>query len=89
MAATQKSFLESISPWPSRATTPKPDQGKGKGEVDKAAPPLEKSKGDDHTVKARHRLTRRDYPADCPKSNIRWFYAVDVGAPELAPTTMR
>ena len=87
MAATQKSFLESISPWPSRANTPKPDHGKG--EADKAAAPLEKSKGDDHTVKAPHRLTRRDYPADCPKSNIRWFYAVDVGARKPTPRTMR
>ena len=76
MAATQKSFLESISPWPSRSTTPRPDHGKSEGVS--ASAPLEKSKGDDHTVPTRHRLNRRDYPADCPKSSIRWFYAVDV-----------
>lgn len=78
MAATQKGFLESISPWPSRTNTPKPDHGKSE---EKPAPaPLEKSKGDDHTITAHHRLSRKDYPKDCPKSNIRWFYAVDVGS---------
>ena len=81
MAATQKSFLESISPWPSRSNTPKPDHG-SKEDKDKATPaPLEKSKGDDHTITARHRLSRKDYPSDCPKSNIRWFYAIDVRLP--------
>ena len=77
MAATQKSFLESISPWPSRTTTPKPEHDKT--DAKPAPAPLEQSKGDDHTITAHHRLGRKDYPPDCPKSNIKWFYAVDVG----------
>lgn len=74
MAATQKGFLESISPWPSRTSTPKP-QGKDERPV---TPGLEKSQGADHTITHHHRLSRKDYPPDCPTSNIRWFYAVDI-----------
>lgn len=34
----------------------------------------------DHTLSSfRHRLSQREYPADCPPLNVRWFYAVDVG----------
>lgn len=86
MAATQKSFLESISPWPSRSNTPKPEPDKTDGKT--APAPLEKSKGDDHTITAHHRLSRKDYPPDCPKSNIKWFYAVDVGRSLNAPATL-
>ena len=75
MANVQKGFLESISPWPSRTNTPKPEQGK---QDTASTPSLEKSQGADHTVTHRHRFRRKDYPLDCPKSNIRWFYAVDV-----------
>ena len=81
MANVQKGFLESISPWPSRTSTPTPDRAR----KDPAnAPRLEKSHGD-HTVTHRHRLRRKDYPPDCPKSNIRWFYAVDVSKSPSMP----
>ena len=76
MASLQRGFLESISPWPSRSSTPKPaDQGKT-ADKSPAPPPLEKSKGDDHTVTQRHRLSLKDYPQDCPRANIRWFYGM-------------
>lgn len=75
MASVQKGFLESISPWPSRSTTPKPDQATNDASNTSG---LEKSQGADHTITHRHRLSRKDYPLDCPKTNIRWFYAVDV-----------
>ena len=77
MAATGTGtgFLESFSPWTSRSTTPKPDDGKAK---ESAAPSLSEQKGADHSIDYRHRLSLKDYPNDCPKSNIRWFYAVDV-----------
>lgn len=68
-------FLDSISPWGSRSTTPKPGQSKVDGSP-KAG--LGKQQGADHTVNRRNRLTLRDYPADCPKSTVKWFYAVDV-----------
>lgn len=68
-------FLESISPWGSRSTTPKPSQTK----VD-TSPRLgtNRQKGSDHAVNRRNRLSLRDYPEDCPKSVVKWFYAVDV-----------
>lgn len=75
MAANPKGFLESLSPWPSRASTPKPDQPKNDASN---APGLEKSQGADHTVTHRHQISWKDYPPDCPRSNVRWFYAVDV-----------
>jgi len=75
MASIQKGFLESISPWPSRSTTPKPGQATNDALNTSG---LEKSQGADHTVTHRYRLSRKDYPIDCPKTNIRWFYAVDV-----------
>ena len=68
-------FLESISPWGSRSTTPKPGQSKVN-----TSPRLgfNKQQGSDHAVNRRNRLSLRDYPEDCPKSLVKWFYAVDV-----------
>lgn len=77
MAATGAgaSFLESISPWASRSTTPKPMDSK---EQDQESTKISNQKGADHSVNHRHRLSLKDYPSDCPKPNTRWFYAVDV-----------
>lgn len=71
-------FLDSLSPWGARSTTPKPSQSKLE-----ASPLVEMSKhqGADHAVTRRHRLAQRDYPDDCPKLTGRWFYAVDVPRP--------
>lgn len=68
-------FLESISPWGSRSTTPKPSQSKVN-----TSPRLgfNRQQGSDHAVNRRNRLSLRDYPEDCPKSLVKWFYAVDV-----------
>ena len=69
-------FLESLSPWTSRSTTPKPADNKEKDvEIGK----LSNQKGADHTINRLHRPTLKDYPSDCPKATTRWFYAVDVG----------
>lgn len=38
---------------------------------------LQQSKGEDHVVTRRHRLSQRFYPKDCPPLKVRWFYAVD------------
>ena len=81
MAASGKGagFLESISPWTSRSTTPKPVDGK---EQDAEVAKLNNQKGADHSISRLHRLLLKDYPSDCPKANIRWFYATDVsGSP--------
>lgn len=71
-------FLDSISPWGTRSTTPKPSQSKLE-----TSPLVDMSKhhGADHAVTRRQRLTQRDYPEDCPKLTGRWFYAVDVPNP--------
>ncbi len=71
-------FLDSISPWGARSTTPKPSQSKLE-----TGPLIEmgKQQGADHAVTRRHGLAQRDYPEDCPKLTGRWFYAVDVPRP--------
>ena len=75
MAST--GFLDSITPWTSRSTTPKPGQGIG----DESPRPrdLADGHGTDHTISHRHLLSRRDYPVGCPPASVKWFYAVDVG----------
>jgi hypothetical protein len=45
---------------------------------------LQRSRGEDHTVSHRHRLSLRQYPADCPPVRVRWFYAVD--SPKWKPS---
>jgi len=84
MAATVPgaSFLDSISPWASRSTTPKPTDGQEQ-DVDTAK--LSNQKGADHSISHRHRLRLKDYPSDCPKPSTRWFYAVDVIFGNLFP----
>ena len=73
-------FLDSISPWGSRSTTPKPNQSK----VD-TSPKIgfNKQQGADHAVTRRNRPSLRDYPEDCPKPMVKWFYAVDVENPKF------
>jgi len=75
--AAAPGFLDSISPWTSRSNTPKPSQG-NKGDDSHGPQVPVKQQSSDHTISHRHRLSLRDYPEDCPKSNVRWFYAVDV-----------
>lgn len=69
-------FLDSISPWSSRSTTPKPAQSKG-GDSNSQLNPLNQQ-NKDHTISRLQRLSPQDYPLDCPKATIKWFYAVDV-----------
>ncbi len=68
-------FLDSISPWGTRSTTPKPSPSKADTNPRVF---LSKQQGADHAVIRRPRLTQRDYPEDCPKLTVKWFYAVDV-----------
>ena len=74
------SFLDSISPWASRSSTPKPGQPKGDKGDEKSVPSGlgKQQQGGDHRVSHRHRLSQRNYPEDCPPLTIKWFYAVDV-----------
>ena len=75
-AGNGQSFLESFSPWTSRSITPKLDNSKESSAPEQ--PSLSNQHGADHSIDHRHRLSLKDYPSDCPKPNVRWFYAVDV-----------
>jgi len=75
-------FLETYSPWSSRGSTPKPGQTRESKDAS-AGPGLERSKGQDHSVSHRHAPSHRDYPPDCPKATVRWYYATD--APKRKP----
>jgi hypothetical protein len=89
----KQGFLSNLSPWPSRASTPKPaatpkteasaDRAK-KAEQDKekdrAAAVLAPQQGGDHVIDRRHRLSLKRYPPDCPPLAVRWFHAIDVSS---------
>ena len=67
-------FLDSISPWSTRSNTPKPGQGK-----DLESSKLSNQQAIDHSIgHHHHRLSLQQYPKDCPPTQVRWFYAVDV-----------
>ena len=74
-------FLDSISPWASRSSTPKPGQLKGEKPDERISPGnigKQQQQGGDHRISHRHRLSLKSYPEDCPSLSARWFYAVDV-----------
>ncbi|KAK0919372.1 hypothetical protein LTR91_012759 [Friedmanniomyces endolithicus] len=65
-----QSYLSKLSPW-NRSPVVPPSQGaQGEPEL------LQQQKGQDHVVKARHRLLQ--YPKDCPRLRPCWFHATDV-----------
>ncbi|KAK1077010.1 hypothetical protein LTR33_008447 [Friedmanniomyces endolithicus] len=65
-----QSYLSKLSPW-NRSPIVPPSQGaQGEPEL------LQQQKGQDHVVKARHRLLQ--YPKDCPRLRPCWFHATDV-----------
>ncbi|KAF2102032.1 DDHD-domain-containing protein [Rhizodiscina lignyota] len=78
-SATTLSSLSGItgfSPWSSRSATPRPGQA-ADNEADITEAGLGTQRGGDHAVSNRHRLSLKDYPRDCPRLNVQWFYAVD------------
>ena len=87
MATGPGGYLSSISPWGSRSTTPKAVQDAGNGP---GMPKLGESAASttDHTTYGtnQYRLRAKDYPADCPRASIRWYYAVD--APKRKPAAL-
>lgn len=91
-AEGKQGFLAGLSPWGSRAATPKPPPTPTTAEADKTkkkenekekeqefsagAPGTQR--GGDHVVDRRHRLSLKRYPRDCPPLAVKWFHAVDV-----------
>lgn len=76
-----QSYLSKLSPWTGRAPTPKLAQAPAPSSEPEAASAdlgLKQSKGHDHKVTHRHRLSRREYPRDCPPTLVQWFFATDV-----------
>ncbi|KAL6711634.1 hypothetical protein ACN47E_004568 [Coniothyrium glycines] len=84
-------FLSSLSPWGSRAATPKPpasprnfeDAAKGQdkkrvAEQERTSTGLGVQQGGDHVVDRRHRLSLKRYPQDCPALEVRWYHAIDL-----------
>lgn len=71
--------INAISPWGSRNQTPQTHPAPDAGEPQ---PPelnlTQQSRGADHTVTNRHRLSLKKYPRDCPPLSVLWFHAVDV-----------
>lgn len=79
-SAKAKDSPSARTPWSdSRSSTPRstPDYSANQDV-------LQRSKGEDHIVTHRHRLSLRFYPKDCPPLKVRWFYAVD--SPKRKPT---
>ncbi|OAK99415.1 DDHD-domain-containing protein [Phaeosphaeriaceae sp. SRC1lsM3a] len=85
---SKQGFLANLSPWGSRAATPKPpptprttDSDRGRDEAkakEREAAVLGSQRGGDHVVDRRHRLSLKKYPQDCPPLAVRWYHAVDV-----------
>jgi hypothetical protein len=99
----KQGFLSNLSPWGSRATTPKPPLTPKTGEEADRAKKMEKEEekgkrvatglapqqGGDHVIDRRHRLSLKRYPQDCPPLAVRWFHAIDVSRPIHSMTTSR
>jgi hypothetical protein len=83
---SKQGFLANLSPWGSRAVTPKPPTTPRTAEAEKDAAKakereaavLGQQRGGDHVVDRRHRLSLKRYPQDCPPLAVRWYHAVDV-----------
>jgi hypothetical protein len=85
---SKQGFLANLSPWASRASTPKPpttprttdaDRDKDNERAkEREAAVLGTQRGGDHVVDRRHRLSLKKYPQDCPPLAVRWYHAVDV-----------
>lgn len=69
--------LSAFSPWGSRSSTPKPTTDRSR-DIPAADPPSAQQ-GGDHRVSHRHTLSSTNYPRDCPRLDVQWFHAVDVG----------
>ncbi|KAH7075182.1 DDHD domain-containing protein [Paraphoma chrysanthemicola] len=83
---SKQGFLANLSPWTSRASTPKPPTTPRTGEPERDKEKAKEreaavrgtQRGGDHIVDRRNRLSSKRYPADCPPLAVRWFHAVDV-----------
>ncbi|KAF2850253.1 DDHD-domain-containing protein [Plenodomus tracheiphilus IPT5] len=83
----RQGFLSNLTPWGSRAVTPKPpptpksiqeDIDKDRKKEKEAERALAAQQGTDHVVHRRHRLSAKRYPKDCPALVVRWYHAIDL-----------
>jgi hypothetical protein len=90
----RQGFLSNLSPWSSRAATPKPrptlktaEESADKAKImerekeqgkERGVTGLVPQQGGDHVIDRRHRLSLKRYPQDCPPLVVRWFHAIDV-----------
>lgn len=73
-----QSYLGRLSPWsgsksPAVKSAPSADQDSASADLG-----LKQTKGKDHKVTHRHKLSLRNYPKDCPPLLPQWFFATDV-----------
>lgn len=78
-----QSYLAKLSPWGARSPVVKPAQGSD-SETAPGDVGLKQTKGSDHKVTHRHKISLRKYPKDCPPLVVHWFFATDV--PKRRPT---
>ena len=76
--------ISALSPWGSRATTPRQLGFEGDELPPEAS--LGSQRGGDHTINRTHRQSSRNYPRDCPPLAVQWFHAVDVSTTAYIPT---
>jgi hypothetical protein len=62
------SETKSYFPWTPRTSTPKPE-GDNTNPLKRTA---------DHAISHANRLSRKQYPPDCPPLNVQWYHAVDI-----------
>ncbi|KAF1356514.1 DDHD domain-containing protein [Delphinella strobiligena] len=87
-----QSYLAKLTPWGGRsspAPRPAPNPNPNPGSDAESASGdlgLKQTKGSDHRVSHRHRLSSRSYPRDCPPLLPQWFFATDV--PKRRPSPL-
>lgn len=75
-------LLSAFTPW-SNSSTSRPQSVSFKQTVDEIEPNTASStrpnsKTLDHTVSSTNRLSKRQYPLDCPPLQAQWYHAIDV-----------
>lgn len=85
-----QSYLAKLTPWGGRSSpAPRPAPVANPGSDAESASGdlgLKQTKGSDHRVSHRHRLSSRSYPKDCPPLLPQWFFATDV--PKRRPSPL-
>jgi hypothetical protein len=85
------SGLAQFSPWSSRSATPKPPTINREGDAATTAPPPPErdattNRAMDHSISLKFRLSKKQYPKDCPPLAVQWYHATDFAKRRPLPT---